>query len=49
MLLGPVQLLVEPSKSLNVTHGLTMSRSAVPLWLSAAFEQGHKLLLVAGE
>ena len=40
VLLAESQLLVEPSKSLNVTHGLMMSSTDVPLCLSAALMSG---------
>ena len=47
--LAQSQLLVEPSKSLNVTHGLMMSRTDGPLVLERGLEQRDELLLVAGE
>ena len=43
--LAQSQLLVEPSKSLNVTHGLTISRKAVPLCLRAALSSGTSCFL----
>ena len=47
--LAQSQLLVELAKSLKVTHGLMMSRTASPPVLERGLEQRDQLLLVAGE